>query len=612
MHLAQPSADRIREKRVRDWGLTHPILQGHEQSIEVLLNHYIHGGGTQAEHIVRQLRTSIDKVAVTQKIILEGESVFDRYGRITLPFLRHFCPLHIDCFYDVGPDDVITNYELLPAGPNEFYSVDLPPPLNRVLQRQRRPAFVAYSTTAKTLHVSSDGHQLFDDRENWFWPSASSRILSKIVTAAPFLRITDHLVVIQDRFPGENFAHFLFDWIPRLGLFLESGLQKSENCLFIMAGIPDEFRLLLLRSISDIYGLEPHQFFFPEDGVNLVTEGYVYWFSDQVDTYMHPAQMAHPRSVDIIRKATTKIPVAPGRFRYLYISRSDTGRRRVANEDLLWRELSKYGFEMVRLADHSLTEQIALVRGAEHIVAPHGMGLTHVSLHGGQTALLEFQHPRAGTDAYAIMAAAMGFPYGFIIGTPIDNEFDDYTVPPEAIAPILDRLGVSPGAHNMRSLEINLIPASRTFTGNWSPGAQLEELAALSGDIAERFPGSAVMRHVRRNPEARRETNCGAWWGIRIDASRIYTATCWVWVPADFVGSEVLLSLGEWQQQRRQLADLTKRNCWQRLRTTVTAPRDAVLCAAVIRIDAADGSAVYSTCWQIEPAPEPTDYVATG
>jgi hypothetical protein len=459
--------------------------------------------------------------------------------------------------------------------------------------------------------VSPTGYQVWNAEENCFWPSASSRTLSKLVTLAPVLPIADHLVIIQDRYPSENFAHFLFDWIPRLGLFLDSKLQSVKSCVFVMGGIPDEFRTLLLRAVSATYDVEPGQFFFPEDSLNLRTEGKVYWFSDQVDTFMHPAQMAHNRSIEVIRKVCERIEIAAAPFERIYISRGDTGRRRVANEDQVWHKLNQYGFEMVRLADHSVRQQIAIVRGAKHIVAPHGMGLTHVSLHTGTPRLLELHNPDVGTDAFALMASAMGFRYDFAVGTAVGNDLDDFTASPDAVASALRRLDIEPQAEAMLQRRQNMVPASATFAGTWSPGVQ-EELAAISTDVPQLFSGSAVMRHVRRNPDSRRESNCGNWWGIPVESSRIYTATCWVWIPAGFEGRQVALSLGEWARQRRQFADLSKRNVWQRLRSTVTAPPDATRCALVMRLEAADRSSVYSTCWQLELNPEPSEYLATG
>jgi Glycosyltransferase 61 len=611
MRVALPSADRIRAKRRMDWETTYPILLGQEKSFERLLSHYIRGGGSFADHLAKQFRDKIDEVAVEQQLIEPGESVFDRYARVLPACLKQFCPGHADVFFDVGPQDRIKTHELMPASANENYDLSLPSPINMVLHRSQRPAFNAYSMSRAKLYVSPAGYQLFDTAQNWFWPSASSRTFSKLVTSVSELPTADHIVIIQDRFGGDNFAHFLFDWITRLGLFLESRLEPTKDCIFVMGGVPDQFHAVLLKAVTDTYGIEPSQFFFPEDGLNLRAEGNVYWFSDQVDTYMHPAQLAHSRSVDVIRKISASIPIAGSRFERIYISRGDTGRRRVLNEDQLWHKLNRYGFEMIRLADHPVEEQIALVRGASHIVAPHGMGLTHVSLHTGAPSVLELHNPTAGTDAFALMAKVMGCRYDFIVGTSGANDLDDFAVSSDAVLAALDRIGVSPQVGAVPRRRRNMVTASSTFAGTWSPGAQVDALATVSRDVPELFIGNSVMRHVRSSPDTRKESNCGNWWGIVIEGSRIYTASCWVWVPAGFDGQEVGISLGEWGRQRRDLADLTKRNIWQRLRSTVTAPPDATQCAIVIRLQASHESVVYSTCWQLEPGPEPSDYIAT-
>jgi hypothetical protein len=608
MRFAPPSADRIREIRNRDWELTQPHPVGHESSLAKLIENYVRGGGSQADHVIRGFRAKIDELAATQAVIVEGQSIFDRYGQILPQHLKRFCPEYVDAYCAAGVQDFET-HELFPAGPNEHYDASLPPPMDMVSHHQRRPALRAYSSQNWQLFLAPTGYQLWNPDRNYFCPSASPRMYSKLVTSAPVLPVADHIVIIQDRYPGENFAHFLFDWIPRLGLFLESGLEPTENCIFAMGGVLDKFRSLLLRAVSETYGVEPGQFFFPEDGVNLRTEGKIYWFSDQIETYMHPAQMVHPRSIEVIRKISSAIEIADGPFDRIYISRGDTGRRRVSNEDQIWEKLSRYGFEMVRLADHSIENQVALIRGAKHIVGPHGMGLSLVSLHTGSPTLFELHNPEVGTDAFALMARAMGFRYDFLLGTPVRNGLDDFDVPILPLRRVLGQFGLAPTPRP--AWRRNLIPASATFAGTWSPGAQDEMPATISRDVPELFVGNAVMRHTRSNPDTRKESNCGNWWGIKIEPSRIYTATCWVWIPTLFDGREVVLSLGEWSRQRWVTADINKRDVWQRLRTTVTTPADATQCAIVLRVQASHGSVVYSTCWQLEKNPGPTDYIAT-
>jgi hypothetical protein len=611
MRLAPPSADRIRKERAKDWEATHPILLGQEKSLVRMLLHYIRGGGSQADHLIKQLRIKIDEAAAAQRVTQPGESLFDQYGRVVPAALREFCPGHADVYFDVGPQDRVQVAELFPGGPNELYDLTLPAPINMVSHRQQRPGLRVYRMAGAELYVSPAGYQLFNAAENCYWPSASSRPFSKLVTAAPVLPIADDIIVIQDRFGGDNFAHYLFDWMTRLGLLLESARTAGKNCVFVLGGIPEEFQRLLLSAVVRAYGADPANFLFPEEGLTLRSAGSVYWFSDQVETYMHPAQIVHPKSIEVIRKLSACIIIEGARFERIYISRGDTGRRRIANEDQVWRELRKYGFEMVRLADLRLQDQIAVVRGAKLIVAPHGMGLAHVALHRGNPTLLEIHNSQVGTDAFALMARAMGFGYEFALGTPIDNGLDDFYVPPEAVLDVLDHIGVERRIDILEPEPQNLVPGSSAFIGTWSPGAQSEELAAISHDVPELIPNNLVMRHVRRHPDIRKETNCGNWWGMPVDASRIYTATCWVWVPTAFDGQEVAISVGEWGRQQRVLADLTKRDCWQRLRATATAPPDAKQCAIVLRLEAPDGSVAYSTCWQLEPGPEAGEYLAT-
>ena len=54
---------------------------------------------------------------------------------------------------------------------------------------------------------------------------------------------------------------------------------------------------VLLAALASRYGLSEDSFLFPSEALVLRTAGRVYWFSDQVETYTHPAQMAEYWSV---------------------------------------------------------------------------------------------------------------------------------------------------------------------------------------------------------------------------------------------------------------------------------------------------------------------------
>ena len=72
----------------------------------------------------------------------------------------------------------------------------------------------------------------------------------------------------------------------------------------------------------------------------------------------------------------------------IYLSRKGVPTRRVANEEAVLAQLKPHGFVAVQSEQLSLGEQIALFRGATHIVAPHGASLTNL-LHARGGSVLE-------------------------------------------------------------------------------------------------------------------------------------------------------------------------------------------------------------------------------
>jgi hypothetical protein len=62
----------------------------------------------------------------------------------------------------------------------------------------------------------------------------------------------------------------------------------------------------------------------------------------------------------------------------IYVSRRDTTRRVLTNEEELEEALARLGVVAVRFSEHSLARQIAIAHNARLIVGPHGAGLSHI------------------------------------------------------------------------------------------------------------------------------------------------------------------------------------------------------------------------------------------
>jgi len=407
-----------------------------------LFSGYVAGVGRFDDRTWGQIGRKIDAMAVRAGLIPKEGSVFDPARRIRKEHLEAVCPIHADAYFDVGPANLVTDLLVFGESANEHQDLTLPTPMGILLHRARRPAVRLYSIDDADLYLHPLCYQVLKARENWFFPSASSRSCSRValdeaLSSAPAAPAAEVIVIVQDRFPATDIAHFLFDSITRLGIFCESGVEDLQECLFVLGGAPGAFEKLLLRALALEYGLAPEQFLFPSNASLVHRAPRLYWFSDQVESYLHPAQMAHPRSVDVIRRVAARLPRTPRHFRRLYISQNGAARQRLSNEPEICRSLGRYGFEPVLLADFSIEARISLIAGAECVVSPHGPGLTHLALHPGSPALVELHQPGIGTDAYAFMAKAMGCHYQLVMGTRASEASNDYAVPVDAIVTAL-------------------------------------------------------------------------------------------------------------------------------------------------------------------------------
>jgi capsular polysaccharide biosynthesis protein len=114
---------------------------------------------------------------------------------------------------------------------------------------------------------------------------------------------------------------------------------------------------------------------------------------------------AHRRLLDTLRAAVDAAPEPPGgTARRLYISRRDSAKRRLSNEEAVEAALAARGFRAVTFTGMPYAAQARLVRGAEAIAAPHGGGLAHLLLARPGTAVFEIM---PGTVAGAQLTTCM-------------------------------------------------------------------------------------------------------------------------------------------------------------------------------------------------------------
>ncbi len=373
---------------------------------------------------------------------LGRSDVFGEDGAVNTELVRRLVP-GFDAHYlqaaGIGSFDL---HELIPETANRFAKFALPAPINKNMARERVPALTAYRTGACDLYVSAIGYQLFDAASGIYWSAASTRAYPQEAMDCPHAQIDKCVVMVQDIFEGTNFSHFLFDWITRLCQFLESGLEDPADCLFLMGGAPGEFHVHVVRAVCELYSLTEEQFVFPQERQVWHIGRAAWFFSDLRIDPMHPAHMGNPRSIAIMREIGSRLAAPAGDARRIYISRADAHMRRVTNEAEILAALRPFGIEPVVLAPVPFPQQLQLIRGADVIVAPHGMGLTHIAFHEGSPLILELHNPTIGTDAYAFVAHARGFGYRAVFGADEGQPNQQYSVPAVSVVDALLNEGV--------------------------------------------------------------------------------------------------------------------------------------------------------------------------
>ena len=344
-------------------------------------------------------------------------------------FLARHAPDLVADDFDIASVSEFKVLEVLGVTPNQYQDTSVPSPPGLRIGRTHRAQFLIYAAGPGELFLYQYGYQYYDPARNVTWREARSRSFSKHVTEYPITSTDRPVVMVQDPFDGGNFAHFLFDWLPRLVYFIRAGIEDPTRCLFVLGARPGPFQTRLLGIVARRYGLSDANFLTLEGRCRLGLKGRFYFFSDQKQIPLHPAHMMHDQSLEIIRDVLADIPPARGPYRRLFISRSDTKLRRLVNEPELLRELDRLRFQMVRMADYDVATQIALIRGAELLVGAHGMGFTNIVAHEGKLRMVELFHPKIGSDAYMFAARAMKFDYTYLIGQEVQDGTAGYAIP---------------------------------------------------------------------------------------------------------------------------------------------------------------------------------------
>lgn len=188
-----------------------------------------------------------------------------------------------------------------------------------------------------------------------------------------------------------NHSHWLTSHLPKL-LLLRS-LGRLDD-LILPAGrsraIDDSLRML---------GLDPEAFPTFDAGRPL----------DIRELIIVTADRFRPELLRALRDAVAAPHRAP--WRRVLISRAEARGRRLLDEDRLWPELQRRGFERVVMERLDFAAQVRLMQETSVLLAPHGAGLTNMIFCPEGADIFEIADPAYPNPNFYALATAMGHRY---------------------------------------------------------------------------------------------------------------------------------------------------------------------------------------------------------
>lgn len=204
---------------------------------------------------------------------------------------------------------------------------------------------------------------------------------------------------------SDNYYHFMFDCLTKLHLLRKSGLYDSVDW-FLMPYPKEEYH----QSMLQMLGIPQEKIIFEHENVHIQADRII------ATCVERPYNHTPPWMFEFLRESFLKKEVVQDTgVPLVYISRSDSHRRNVVNEDALMEMLTPYGFKKYTLTSLGFVDKVRLFASAKVIIAPHGAGLANLTFCPTGSSLIEFFTSTYVCACYSEMAQKVGMHYHYFV-----------------------------------------------------------------------------------------------------------------------------------------------------------------------------------------------------
>ncbi len=255
-------------------------------------------------------------------------------------------------------------------------------------------------------YLNRHGDLLWDlGKEHWLY---YDNFYSNTLLYLPKPRsIRGTVAVLAHPVAYDNYGHWLFDVLPKLGLLERAGFtpDKIDHYAIGYRGLKFQLETLKAAGIS------------PDKIIPFDQKSYIQ--ADQLllpflSTYQD--QVHQPSTIDYVRRLAGIGNVPQSGERLLFISREDASFRRLIQEREIRPALESLGFEFITLAGVGLAQTADLFKQAKLVVGPTGSGLMSVAFCPSSAQVVEIVGPTYFTCHHWYLASECGLRHHYFMG----------------------------------------------------------------------------------------------------------------------------------------------------------------------------------------------------
>lgn len=331
-------------------------------------------------------------------------------GRAKIKRLQSSLPLYIPSRHPVGREftfatgvdlaaeaDGVDCREVLPSRevPTGDQSFILAPPLHAFAIQPSR--LVTDSVLFRGVITNDDVVIIdvsVDSRgASGHWPS-----FSRLQRFPSSIQLGDAVTLLTGGGGATNYAHWLYDVLPRLHLLNQAGLIRA-NSYYIVPPLDREFKLATLTRL----GIDPERCV-EIGGPALIEAARL----SAVSGHRNHGRV-EPWIPEFLRAAFLREGSQTGRR--IYVNRRDTRLRRVLNEGQLESALAARGFVSISASDYDFQEKMDFYSSSDIVVAPYGAGLANIAFCPPGAQIVELQGDDWSNSFYEDIARGAGLEY---------------------------------------------------------------------------------------------------------------------------------------------------------------------------------------------------------